>query len=70
MTTVSDKILICVELASSLNGVLLKEVTFKCLDFMFLKSEHAEEFMNRIRTMVMCTVVSAEANLVTIKLFE
>ena len=69
-TTVTDKILTCLSLASELGGVLMQQVTFKCLDFMFLKSEQAEEFRNRIRNMVPCTVVSAEPDLVTVKIFE
>jgi len=70
MNTVSDKILVCIELASDLGGVLMKEVTFKCLDFMFLTSEGREEFCNRIRNMVPCTVVSAQPDLATIKIYE
>jgi hypothetical protein len=70
MNTVTDKFLVCIELATELGGIFMKQVTFKTLNFMFLKPEHAEEFMNRIRTMVMCTVVSTEVDLVTVKLFE
>jgi len=70
MSTVADKFLICIELATELDGVLMEQVTFKTLNFMFLKSEGREEFCNRIRNMVPCTVVSAQPNLVTVKIYE
>lgn len=70
MRTVTDKFLVCIELATELGGVLMEQVTFKCLDFMFLKSEQREEFCNRIRNMVPCTVVSAQPDLATVKIFE
>jgi hypothetical protein len=70
MNTVTDKFLVCIELATELGGVLMDQVTFKYLDFMFLTSEGREEFCNRIRNMVLCTVVSAQPDLATVKLFE
>jgi hypothetical protein len=70
MSTVTDKMLICFQLASELSGVLMDQVTFKCLDFMFLKVEQAEEFRNRIRNLVPCVAVSGVPDMVSVKLFE
>jgi hypothetical protein len=46
----------------------MKEVTFKVLDFMFPSSELAEEFSNRIKTMVLCTVVRSLPGMVSVKI--
>jgi len=69
MDTLSEKILICLQLAEEYLAYLETNSINK-LDFRFFSTESAGKFSNLIKTMVLCTVVRSLPDMVSVKIFE